>query len=362
VGREKKKILFIASEPSVGMVPFGAAIINSFQNSNYDVFAITVSGIENTYSEMIQDGVVHKECAYPTSKLGKLMHKFFPLGLFFLIRKMMKANGIKNVHFLTGEYGFALFLTRILKRRCNLVYTVHDLEMHPYSSRRKKDVFWVYFFHKMTLRNIRFIDNLVTCSKKQALELAKMYPQKKVIYHDFPSIVTTAMKNGNEICSEVKDMTNYVLFFGTFSKYKGVDLLYEAFLNLKRKDVNLVFAGKGGYELNWNSNVKNVIHINRFIKDEEIADLFRRAKIVVYPYIQATMSGVLTIAHFFKKRVLASDVQFFRDNIESDDVLFECGNVTDLENKLDEMLSNEIVVGSSCGCKNIIDQMDPIYL
>ena len=34
----------------------------------------------------------------------------------------------------------------------------------------------------------------------------------------------------------------------------------------------------------------------RFIEDEEVAYLFKKAKFIVYPYRSATMSGVLSLA------------------------------------------------------------------
>ena len=48
--------------------------------------------------------------------------------------------------------------------------------------------------------------------------------------------------------------------------------------------------------------------INEFIPDEEIAQLFQRAKLVVLPYIEASQSGIIAIAYAFKKPVIVSSV------------------------------------------------------
>ena len=47
---------------------------------------------------------------------------------------------------------------------------------------------------------------------------------------------------------------------------------------------------------------------NRHIPDEEVAELFTDADIVVLPYVEASQSGVLAIAYAFGKPVIVTDV------------------------------------------------------
>jgi glycosyltransferase involved in cell wall biosynthesis len=47
---------------------------------------------------------------------------------------------------------------------------------------------------------------------------------------------------------------------------------------------------------------------NRYIPDEEAAQLFIDADIVVLPYVEASQSGVLAIANAFGKAVIVTDV------------------------------------------------------
>ena len=92
--------------------------------------------------------------------------------------------------------------------------------------------------------------------------------------------------------------------------------------------LKLVIAGRGRDTFNSNPNV---IRINRFIDDAEVKDLFSKALFVVYPYRSATMSGVLSIAYYFKKKVLLSSIPFFIDNATPATVFFKCGDVADLQ-------------------------------
>ena len=80
--------------------------------------------------------------------------------------------------------------------------------------------------------------------------------------------------------------------------------------------------------------------MNRYIKDTEIANMYQNAACVVYPYISATQSGVLSLAYYFETPILASDVPFFKDSILQSEtgVLFENGNLIDLKDKLFQLL------------------------
>ena len=65
-----------------------------------------------------------------------------------------------------------------------------------------------------------------------------------------------------------------------------------------------------------------MIVINRFVDDKELADLFQKAAVVVYPYISATQSGVISIASFFKKPIVLSDVDYFKEVAPKAKILF----------------------------------------
>ena len=127
---------------------------------------------------------------------------------------------------------------------------------------------------------------------------------------------------------ELEGINDYILFFGNVDIYKGVDILIEAYLKSKLSLTNrLVIAGKG---LQLIKDDNQIIRINRYIKDEEIKDLFVKSKLVVFPYISATMSGVLSLAFFFEKKIVLSDVPFFLEYRTSNTVFFNCGDVEKL--------------------------------
>ena len=110
---------------------------------------------------------------------------------------------------------------------------------------------------------------------------------------------------------------SYLLFFGFIRAYKGLDILIDAFsdIRLRSKNLKLIVAGEF-YEndapyrdLVKKHNLGNdVIFFDHFIKDEEVSLFFGAADLVVQPYRSATQSGVTQIAFHFEKPMLVTDV------------------------------------------------------
>ena len=102
----------------------------------------------------------------------------------------------------------------------------------------------------------------------------------------------------------------FYLFFGRIDKYKGIGNLLNAY-----KDSNceypLVIAGSGNLteeETILCNECKNVLLINRYILDGEMKWLINNSMAVCLPYIEATQSGVIPLAYYYKKPVLVSDL------------------------------------------------------
>ena len=98
----------------------------------------------------------------------------------------------------------------------------------------------------------------------------------------------------------------------------------------------LVVAGSGQLGFECVADEKNVVMINRYIKDSEVAYLYKHAHCVVYPYISATQSGVLSLAFYYQTPVLVSDVPFFKSVVEHSGtgLIFKNGNIDDLKKQL----------------------------
>ena len=269
----------------------------------------------------------------------KLVYKLWPLSIIRCIERMYEEFSPEVVHFLTGDFTLTFFVMLYPKKE--YFYTVHDLHPHEnkasslFSAMLNRYIAWGY-------RKCRDgIDNLTTSSQSQLLELKQIYKNKWCAFTNFPTLVSSCIEEGNIVPKELESENDYILFFGSVNIYKGVELLIEAYEKSSLSDSNtkLVIAGKG---LQCKFHSPNIIRMNRFIDNNEVAMLFKRAKFIVYPYLSATMSGVFSLAFYFQKKVLASDIPFFKENKTGNVTFFSANDVMDLKLKLEGIVSGAI--------------------
>jgi glycosyltransferase involved in cell wall biosynthesis len=109
----------------------------------------------------------------------------------------------------------------------------------------------------------------------------------------------------------------YFLFFGFIRAYKGLDLLIEAFsdVRLRKFPVKLIVAGefyeneKPYLDAIQKFNLSNdiILHTD-FIPNEKVKEYFCAADLIVQPYKDATQSGVTQIGYHFEKPMLVTNV------------------------------------------------------
>ena len=109
----------------------------------------------------------------------------------------------------------------------------------------------------------------------------------------------------------------YMLFFGLVRAYKGLDLLLDAFAQIKDQlpSLQLIIAGefyehedKYRSQLDANKLSDRVILRNEFIPDADLRKYFGAADLIVQPYKSATQSGVTQVAFHFEKPMLVTNV------------------------------------------------------
>ena len=109
----------------------------------------------------------------------------------------------------------------------------------------------------------------------------------------------------------------YMLFFGLVRAYKGLDLLLDAFEQIKDQlpELQLIIAGefyehedKYRAQIEANGLTDRVILRNEFIPDADLRKYFGAADLIVQPYKSATQSGVTQVAFHFEKPMLVTNV------------------------------------------------------
>ena len=139
-----------------------------------------------------------------------------------------------------------------------------------------------------------------------------------------------------------------VLFFGRIDKYKGINILLQAWPMVLEKHNNAILriAGNGNIqtELPIIKKYKNSIDLqNRWIKDREVSRLVEDAALVVLPYTHATQSGVIPLAYAFGKPVIATNVGCLDEQVIEGETGFICeaSDAIALANTINMMLDNK---------------------
>lgn len=106
------------------------------------------------------------------------------------------------------------------------------------------------------------------------------------------------------------------LFFGTWTTYKGIDVLLDAFALVRERvpEATLVVAGAVGGDVDADAFRARAAGIGRvrlvpgYVPAAEVPALFDEARLVVLPYVRATQSGVAHLAYSCSRPVVATDV------------------------------------------------------
>ena len=230
-------------------------------------------------------------------------------------KNFAELHQVEIIHFISQDVMLAGHLNMF--KDYKLCYTVHDLAPHPVKLSWLQRLKHYYFRIRKDQMLVHRVQYLVTNSIHQEKELKKLYPNKVIYRHQMPSNVTPAIKNGIQTVPQRNGWSNYLLFFGRIELYKGLEDLYQDMTSDPRlAKLKLIVAGRGDLYFERSvANEENVLFINRYIRDEEIADLFTNAALLVLPYQSATQSAVTSIAYQYQVPVIASDIEGLRDTV-----------------------------------------------
>ncbi|PEN07870.1 glycosyl transferase [Longimonas halophila] len=117
-----------------------------------------------------------------------------------------------------------------------------------------------------------------------------------------------------------------VLFFGFVRRYKGLDVLLDAWPAVQEHRPNpfLCIAGEAYDDpAPYRAQMEALPHPDRvrwddrYIPEDQVADYFAAADLVVQPYRHATQSGVVQIAAHMNRPVIVTDVGGLPETIDS---------------------------------------------
>lgn len=273
------------------MVQYTSQFANSL-SQNVDTFVISHPNVDRRY---FNDSVTIVTVKPPTKYYSPRILSFYDVVK--IINKIAPDMiHIQNVH---PWLCFALpFL-----RKYPLVVTIHDPKPHE----GEKKITWEVA-KKLTML---FADKIIVHGE-QLKELTVRHgirPDKIAVIPHGDYSFFTMFKKGN-----IAEEKSCILFFGRIVAYKGLEYLLMASNKVIAEipDAKFIIAGRGNFEKYKgliNERYKDNFEIyNKYIQDEQVAELFQRSAVVCLPYTDASQSGVVNIAYAFKKPVIVTDV------------------------------------------------------
>lgn len=157
--------------------------------------------------------------------------------------------------------------------------------------------------------------------KKQLERLAKVeFTPNYIPFGSFDGY-SDFNKNDDNILRRLPFNEKYLLAYGYIKDYKGYDILYDSYMQIKAKgrlNFKIVIAGSGYVPiLDKIKNNEDFILINEWISNDGTATLFDKCKAVVCPYKSASQSGIPQTAFVFNKPVIATNVGAFAEIISN---------------------------------------------
>lgn len=166
---------------------------------------------------------------------------------------------------------------------------------------------------------IKGCDGFITMSRAvmKDLEMFTQTPHRKFLLHPlYTSFGEKLDKTAARRALGLPEDDNIVLFFGLIRAYKGLDILIEAFSELKsQSSIKLLIAGEFYKDIqpyldqieNYGIKDRVLLH-GKFIPNEEVKLYFSAADLVALPYKSATQSGVTQVSFQFEVPTLVTNV------------------------------------------------------
>ena len=211
-----------------------------------------------------------------------------------------------------------LAMLRIYKIK--IISIIHNKKSHDFSESKKSNIL------KILLKRSSVVVGLCketlpvlydACGHISNLE-------QKMVIVPHPNFIDSYSPSGinfrKQLCIPENRMV--VLFFGTIRKYKNIELIIEAAKKVRDIPVYFIIAGKGDDkyvdELIQRSE-DNVMFMNRFIENSEIADLYNCCDLCIAPldYDSCLNSATCLAAFSFKKNIICPKIGTIKD-LEAD--------------------------------------------
>jgi glycosyltransferase involved in cell wall biosynthesis len=188
------------------------------------------------------------------------------------------------------------------------------------------------------------VDEFIVHARTDEEHLRQFVPDRRISLSPLPTFqefkaATPGKRDGRRL-----------LFFGKVRRYKGLDVLLEAMPQvLARVDCELLIVGEFYEDVETYQRIirkhgieRHVQLVNRYVTNEEVAEYFAQADVLVLPYVTASQSAVAQIALANDLPIIASRAGGLCDSLSEgkDGLSFRPGDASDLADKIVSYFTN----------------------
>jgi glycosyltransferase involved in cell wall biosynthesis len=336
-----------------GLVHYAYELCTGLANAGADVTLVTadeyeLSGCPHNFRvdkrlhlwKIVDSRAVRKQ---PRGILAKTWRRFWWTGRRVLRFSRLLGQWIRLTNYLIAEKpdvilfgrfyfpGVSLFLRRLKRHGLVLADVCHEYEFRDPSLSRINALIdrTTGFFEKTVYKAFSavFIHGEINRDRFLA-ELEVPSERVHIIQHGVSSLFfSQAQKGGLAERYGIEASDRVVLFFGNLRVSKGVPDLLRAFALIEsdKYRAKLVVAGYPTQSVDVNELrrlarelgiERRTIFDIRYIPNHEVSELIQLATVVAFPYLSATQSGPLMIAHAFGRPVVATSVGNFPEVVK----------------------------------------------
>lgn len=189
-----------------------------------------------------------------------------------------------------------IFFDLLAKRlKASIVRSIHDLQAHPGEK-------WPSA--KSILKRIKKAQILIAYSNYISTGIRQI-TEKQILIANLPDKVYSESQSEKvEIRPIISKAIPSVCVIGRAYEYKGYELLADALSQVKLQ-FKFSAHGLGNYPLEFESLG---IVTNRWLSNSELMSEIENADILIFPYIEASQSGIIPIARAANKIIVASAI------------------------------------------------------
>lgn len=220
-----------------------------------------------------------------------------------------------------------------IRGKSRQMLTMHDAgNLHPTNNIGIKKLLHNEYAKSVRKKGIEAVNFILVLSEESRKTCERNFPtvRNKIFVMTLGAHVPAVSEEKPQ--ELLNSIDGYFLFFGRIDKYKGIMNMVSAYKRALSVSIPLVIAGNGIFSADEKEGIESdgrIISINRYISDGEMIWLFRHARIVVLPYIEATQSGIIPIAYKYGVPVITSDISGLTQFVEDGKTGFICRNRMD---------------------------------